>query len=225
MRMWKPRGACRVDGLPVPGALVAEDHCVWRVTMVSELHPAVDWPGARTHLVTLDPLTGSRARYSVETTRYSAWWTYPGRYPLCSCCSEPPPCRAELLEQSVQRELAAMRRFDAVDTCPACQIAVTPGQPAVTFPDNIQVPLGPPVTFHLTLRRCLRAAIDYERRWLAAGTHRRPLVVCQGTLHREHGGMWRCTAGPECLGHDTTHAVTVRNDTVHRSGDADDQHR
>lgn len=165
---WKPWGACRTDGVPSPGALVADEHRVWLVVDVVALPCESDCPGARTHRLILDAQTGTPLRREVETNAYGAWWTYPGRYPLCSCCGEPAPCRAQLLDQAAECELARMRCFEEPGVCPACHCPVAPGQESVTFPDNLDVPLGAPVTFHAEDGPCRRAALGYQRRWLAA---------------------------------------------------------
>jgi hypothetical protein len=193
-------------------ALVADEHCVWRVIAVAELAGgASGCPGSRTHQLVLESLTGQRVQRQVKTNRYSAWWTYSGRYPVCSCCGEPAPCRANLVEQVAECELSRMRRFEVRGVCPACGALVTGRQRGVTFPDNLEVPLGPPVTFHLTPRACRLAALDYEQRWLAGDAGRKPIVWCVGVLTPDTDGEWRCSSGRGCFGSQVRHVVTVRD--------------
>jgi hypothetical protein len=168
--LWKPWGAVRADGVPTLGALVADDHVVWEVASVVDLVPRADWPGTRTHRLGMESRTGPPVVRQATTGPYSAWWTYPGRFPVCSCCGEPAPCRVQLREDTVERELARMRRFETPGQCPACGEPVRKDQPAVRFPVNLEVPLGPPVTYHVGSTRCQLAAVDYQDAWL----HRYP---------------------------------------------------
>lgn len=170
MPLWKPWGATRTDGVPAIGTLLADGHVVWHVASVADLDHHKDWPGARTHELELESRTGAVVVRRVATGPYSAWWTYPGRFPVCSCCGEPSPCRRQLAEEAVERELARMRQFETPGVCPACGEAVLPGQLAVTFPANLEVPLGPPVTYHVGSARCRISAVDYQQAWL----HRYP---------------------------------------------------
>lgn len=182
--LWKPWGAVRVDGVPAAGSLVADDHTVWRVVEVVELDCDPDWPGARTHELVLQSLTGPRASRRVPTGPYSAWWAYADRYPVCSCCGEPPPCREQLADEAVERALDRMRRFELAGVCPACGQPVTARQRAATFPDNIEIPLGPPVTFHLAPAACRRAAAAYQRAWLACFPDRPEIAETTPLGHR-----------------------------------------
>lgn len=176
---WKPWGARRTDGLPVLGGLVAEDHVVWFVRAVTAIAPASELPGSRTHEVLLDARTGPAVSRTVATSRYGAWWTYPGRFPVCSCCGEPPPCRSQVAEDDAAEVIAVMHRFETAAVCPGCCRPVSRRQRTVTFPENVVVPLGPPVSFHLGAPRCRGAALDYERRWLEHHPGREPLLGSQ----------------------------------------------
>jgi len=163
---WKPWGAVRVDGLPQPGATVAFEHRVWRVVDVAAAAPAgggEDRPDAVTHGVLLRAVTGEDADLSVPVHCYCWWWTYSeGRFAVCSCCGEPPPCRAQLANTAAEAELARMRRFEQPGVCPACGGVVTEGERQARFELNLAVPLGPPVTFHLGNADCRREAEAYR---------------------------------------------------------------
>jgi hypothetical protein len=181
--MWTPWGAVRVDGVPIVGALLADVHAVWEVTDVVEIDSDGDWPGARTHVLSLASRTGPLAVRTVATGPYSAWWTYPGRFPMCSCCGEPWPCRACLAESDADRELSRTRCFETAGRCPGCGEPVERDQSQVTFPDNLEVPMGPPVTYHLGWTRCRIAAGEYQQAWLCRYPGTLPLFDewCAGT--------------------------------------------
>lgn len=169
---WKPWGAVRDDGLPEPGALVAWQHQVWIVKRVDAIEDAetAECPGALTHEVLLVARTGDRAERRVPVDWYCWWWIYPdGRFPVCSCCGEPPPCRAHLAHTTAEIELARMRRFERAGVCPACCTEVTATQRSKTFTTNLEVPLGPEVTFHIGPRECRREARVYEQRCASRG--------------------------------------------------------
>lgn len=165
--LWQPWGAVRVDGVPELGAWLAADHVVWHVVAVTEWPAHSEYPGAYTHELTAEALTGAPASRRVLAGPYGAWWTYRGRYPVCSCCGEPAPCRRTITDEAVEQLVTRMRRFEVAGVCPACGLPVSSGQPSVTFPDNVEVPLGPPVTFHLAPARCRREAAAYPRMSLA----------------------------------------------------------
>jgi heme/copper-type cytochrome/quinol oxidase subunit 2 len=165
---WKPWGAVRVDGLPQPGATVAFEHRVWEVVSVVPAPPAngdvEDRLDAMTHEVLLRARTGEDTELGVPVHGYCWWWTYPeARFPVCSCCGGPPPCQAQLANTAVETELARMRRFEQPGVCPACGGRVAEGRLAI-FEQNLAVPLGPPVTFHLDDPDCRRAAEAYRAR-------------------------------------------------------------
>lgn len=175
-----PCGAVRWDGVPAVGSLVAARHTVWRVGEVTELPEVggVELPGAATHEVVLTAVAGVDADCSraaamvVAVHRYVSWWLYPqGRFPVCVCCGGPPPCPREAAAARARSEAQRAWRFDTEGVCPACGLTVPPGQEAVVFAENVEVPLGPAVWFHAGSRRCLAAAEAYGRR--CAGSRRR----------------------------------------------------
>jgi hypothetical protein len=174
--LWKPWGARRVDGVPSVGMFVADEHVVWYVVEVVELCHEPAWPGARSHEVVLESRTGRAARRRLATSAYSAWWVYPGRFPVCSCCGGPPPCAAQLLDDAVEAEIVRMRRYEISGACPACGRYAGVARQTVTFPDNITVPMGPPVTFHVDTMMCRTAAVEYQRVWLTVHSGAAPLL-------------------------------------------------
>ena len=177
---WTPWGAVRRDGLPQVGALVAWAHQVWSVVRVLRTVPPSapeDIPGVSTHRVLLQAYTGVPGERWEDTHCYAWWWTYPdGHYPVCQGCGEPSPCREYVAAVTARCEMARMERFECPDRCPGCGAPVRCGEPTVTFPDNVYVPGGPPVTFHAARPDCVAEARCYEQRWLAGDTSRHPML-------------------------------------------------
>ena len=181
---WMPCGAVRWDGLPAVGWFVARGHAVWRVREVTGLPGTgvVELPGALTHEVALTPVAGVAAgcpeggSLVVAVHGYSWWWLYPqGRFPVCVCCGGPPPCPRESARARARAEAQWAWRFDTPRVCPACRLPVEAGHEAVVFAENVEVPSGPPVSFHAGPLRCRAAAQAYGRRCSApprrAGRH------------------------------------------------------
>lgn len=137
-----------------------------------------------------------------------------GRWPKCSCCGEPMPCRAELADRQVA---AAAARLDDLASrmagcCWACREPITSRQQAVTYDgDNLDLPGGPPVRFHLR-RQCWGSATAYENRWIVADRARQRILTypsCSGWLVVHHDGSSECrpsgssSPAQDCRGHET----------------------
>lgn len=231
---------------PIPGRLIAYHHAVWRVDAIRlpDLDgdaqqawldagmPDLDtWPG-RPYDVDVTWIGGHRPdalqpdhtkgaiHIPARRHQYIPWQHYPpsGRWPQCSCCGEPMPCRAELADRVVDAAAARVERYDAhlPGTCWACGDPVTSRQRRVTYPgDNVDHPTGPAPTFH-TRRSCRPAAGRYEERWLAADPRRERILTypaCDGILYVHADGTSECQPGrgplgafdaqpqPDCRGH------------------------
>ncbi len=109
------------------------------------------------------------------------WWIYPAtnRWPRCSCCGWPMPCRQDIIDARAAAEMADLNRHLAKlpGCCWGCTEPITSRQNTVTYPgDNLDLPGGPAVQFH-TRTHCAGAARDYERRWLAADLARDPVLT------------------------------------------------
>jgi hypothetical protein len=142
------------------------------------------------------------------------WMVYPptGRWPMCSCCGEPMPCRAELEDRLIAVANARVEAFSArlPGCCWACGEPITDRQRTVTYDgDNLDMPGAAPPVFH-TRNRCWAAAAEYERRWVAVSpSHERVLTypACSGVLVVHDGGTGECRAmrgkpsSPDCVGH------------------------
>jgi hypothetical protein len=220
---------------PTAGDLIAREHAVWRVTKVADLplsdndrelwleagmpDPAtwrdrpyrvhVEWvAGARPSWAPTDGPVQS-ASVSVPATRYSghSWNIYPasGRWPCCSCCGEPMPCRTELQDQEVARGLADVEKMATrlPGCCWACGEPITSRQKAVTYPgDNLDLPGGIEVRFH-TRSACRYSAKKYELRWISVDPRRERILTwpkCGGNLIVHADGSSECQSGPGPFG-------------------------
>lgn len=200
---WIPDRAHSVSRPPESGALVAFEHAVWRVvevrpvpedmwtdhdrTMLRNLRPA-HWATAESAVVVLRPVSNISGATACEEDRHlrhrwgRSWYVYPDEhFPLCSQCGEPTPCREVLAERAterlVERELARMARFENPGVCPACGEPVTGRQKSLTFAENVEIPGGPPVTFHVGRSACFNWAAGYEVCWAAADPSRRTTLT------------------------------------------------
>lgn len=139
------------------------------------------------------------------------WYVYDrGRWPQCSCCSEPMPCRAEIEDRKVHNALSKWDRMAGrvAGCCWFCEEPISHRQASVAYPgDNLDLPGGPSVAFH-TRRQCWYAATLYELRWLAGDPRRERILTwptCGASLIVHHDGSSQCAGGPnaapDCRGH------------------------
>ena len=239
---WQPLGTQSVYG-PPPIGLIAHQHGVWQVLSVVALERALwnrhdeqrwlsigmpspwllgPWlnspyrvevrhvGGANPHCVD----TGALTVHSTSQYR-NPWRAYPSaRWPACSCCGQPAPCVAELLDQQVDVELAHMERHAAKipGCCWACSEPISSRQRSVVYAGiNLDSPTGPEVRFH-TRRECARVAERYETRWRTEDSTRPRYLTwprCLGTLLTHQDRTQECGGDglDTCLGHTHTHAV------------------
>jgi len=225
---WCGDGTSRTHTPPEPGALIAHEHAVWRVIEITELSredwTEEDWTEAevterRDHggppmtIVVLRPVritsTDVRARdhdMHYRWPRHIGWDVYPDEhYPVCSACGEPTPCREKIGQRVGAREMERMERYEVAGVCPACREPVTARQRFLTFPDNVELPGGPPVTFHRR-KRCLYYAAQYETAWVAADPERRRATLsCPGHLVNHGNNTYDCTQLGDCSGPTARH--------------------
>lgn len=130
------------------------------------------------------------------------WDTYPDRrWPQCSCCGEPVPCRATERDEMVAAGSERMSRHMAVPAgaCWGCTEPITSRQKSVAYPgDNLDLPGGPEVRFH-TRGSCRRELLAYEERWLAVDPRRERIYTwprCVGMLTTHADGTSECHQGP-----------------------------
>ena len=134
-------------------------------------------------------------------------------YPVCSQCGDLQPCREQWVQRITDAAVERAARYEVAGICPACEEPVTHRQGAHRFPENLHVPLGPPVVFHAR-QKCLSGAIEYDRR-VAESTGREPRLSCTGHLTRHRDGIDECT-NPACPGAQVSHRSWAA--CVHLSG-------
>lgn len=235
-RPWQPLRAQGAYARPSVGALVALEHAVWRVADIRDLRmdapetaawsragmPAA-WDRRPADVVLhhvagalpgwLDDLSGWDRQAIVRhrpVHELHTWNSYPGgRWPQCSCCGEPMPCRAELQEKEISTGMRAVERWARVAAghCWACAQAITGRQKAVAYDgDNVDFPGGITPVFHLKMP-CRAEAVEYERRWVAADPTRVRILTwphCTGHLIVHFDGSSQCQGparAPGCAGH------------------------
>lgn len=221
---------------PEKGKLIAYRHAVWRVAKVETLPlsdadrevwlrhgmPDLDrWPD-RPYRVVVDWVGGAQPSWNrdgdmrkhgtitVPAGAYVWWRVYPSdRWPQCSCCGEPMPCRAELEDEQVTASLDRVAKMEAIPpgACWACAEPITTRQKSVAYPgDNLDLPGAHAPSFH-TRRSCLPDARDYEERWIAVDPRRERILTwpaCGGSLIVHGDGSSECFGGAvECRGHAT----------------------
>jgi hypothetical protein len=221
---WHPTGT-RPKAKPAAGALVAYEHQVWRVVSFTRRPPEL-WsdeacamvarygPHYEPHAIVLRQLDVSddpknRGRDLHLESRGYRWDVYPDEhYPVCASCMEPMPCRERTAERESKAAAERMGRFEMPGVCPACAKPVSSRQKSMTFPDNLEVPGGPPVTFHVGRYGCRGSAARYEERWVAADPGRRKAVLsCRGEVTRHGDGTYECTAPDDCPGPEARHGL------------------
>lgn len=135
------------------------------------------------------------------------WDVYPtsGRWPQCSCCGEPMPCRAEVQDVEVAAALVQVEKFAKrlPGCCWGCEEPITRRQRSVTYAgDNLDLPGGPEVRFH-TRDSCFHTACRYELRWIAIDPRRERVLTypkCPGILVVHGDGSSECRDGTAALG-------------------------
>jgi hypothetical protein len=217
-RRWYANGALPFQK-PKLGDVIAHDYAAWRVISLDPW-PVEKW--SERHREQVEAYGESYAPVvavlrPVEITSQDVrardydkhfivggsytWQVYPNEhYPVCATCHGPLPCRERVNEREVDQAVRQMRRHETAGVCPACGEVVTRRQRSLTFSENLEVPLGQPVTFHLR-GRCFYEAGEYEKRWVAADPeHRRCTLTCPGTVTNHSDNTYDCTQLDECPG-------------------------
>lgn len=246
-RYWLPRMARTAYDVPAPGSLIAREHGVWKISDVIDLPLSdadrdvwleagmpdlATWRG-RPQRIVVEWQAGARPKWAppegpvqrahvdlpAERFRSEDWHVYPppGRWPMCSCCGEPMPCRAELQDREVEAGLNDVEKFASrvPGSCWACGEPITGRQKSVHYSgENLDLPGGPALRFH-TRASCFGAAKNYELRWIAEDPRRERILTypkCAGMLIVHADGSSECQSGrtavgteavsdPECRGH------------------------
>lgn len=149
------------------GDLIAYDYRVWRVVEV-RMKPADLVKGGYDRNVVIEPLRGGKPVH-LSCGRMTWIYKYPSEhYPVCHTCGDLMPCREQVIEETVKAEAERMSRYEMPGVCPACREPVSQRQLRQTWPQNLVVPTGQPVTFHLR-KRCAEEAMRYDSLWRKDG--------------------------------------------------------
>ena len=223
---WCPSGVRPEPRVPEPGELLAYQHAVWRVIEVNpipeDLWSEQDHTNVRNahryperavprvvvvrpvHITTNDVRARDHDRH-LKHQKGTWWFIYPNEhYPVCATCGEPLPCRELAGMQAGQAAVERMTRYENPGVCPACQKIITRRQQSITFDENLELPGGPPVTFH-TRAACFGSAMRYEQRWARAAPGRRTRLSCPGHMVTHNDGTYECSSGDACSGPDVEH--------------------
>lgn len=247
MTRWYPLTAAPRYDRPQAGQLVALRHGVWLVERVERaewddadrdawlaagMPDEGTWPQAPVVLhvrhvggakpaVLGDRDTGS---ITVRAADRAMWNVYPGaRWPRCSCCGEPMPCRAEVEEREVAAGLSRVAELEQVlpGCCWSCREPISSRQDSVAYDGaNLLLPGREPPVFH-TRRRCRPDAEGYERRWLAEDPRRERVLTyprCGGILVVHADGSSECVAGAKPLGGEAETRPDCRGHLTHDHG-------
>jgi hypothetical protein len=98
-----------------------------------------------------------------------------------------------------------MSLFETPGVCPACSEPITLRQKSVTFEDNIEIPGGPPLTYHAGRSGCRASAAQYEQRWVKADPNRRTILTCPGHVINHGDGTYECSELTDCRGPAVSH--------------------
>lgn len=154
------------------------------------------------HITGDDPRSRDRdVSVAAGGRRPNTWDVYRHEhYAVCARCAEPLPCREQMAERLSAAAAKKLSRYELAGVCPACEEPVTARQRSLTWPENLEVPGGPPVTFH-DRSGCRNSAADYEERWVAADPQRRaPTLTCTGHVTNHADGTYNCTEDAACPG-------------------------
>lgn len=239
---WRPLGTVRSDSVPDPGQIIAWRHEAWRVVTVNRVHEA-DWTADQRIAVKSvkpeyqdcriprvmivrparfvsngDPVRDRNAQLSLSAnSRWGEWQVYPSdHYPVCVGCGEPMPCRAEMARSLGEKADKDAARYEIPGVCPSCQETVTPRQKVHTFGENLRIPLGPPVTFHVGRGECRYDAVKYEQELAKSDPSYLHVLSCPGFLTQhpydpyDRAGFAQCTESEGCGGPKMPHAGVIQ---------------
>lgn len=219
---WSPFGARYWSKPPEPGMILAIQHEVYRVM---EVNPAPEdlWEEGELEMVVRGyhppcHVVCRPIKVTKDTRDHDVHYRWGGKhcwtlhifpdehYPICASCGEPVPCREKWADMVVAHDEKIAESFSVPRRCPACSKPVTAKQEAVTFEENLYIPLGPPVTFHAGRMECIDSAAAYEKRWAKLDPANRPLrLSCPGVMTVHNDGTYECQRGAECPGPHAVH--------------------
>jgi hypothetical protein len=161
---------------PPEGRLIAHNDRVYRV--VSVTGPSSDDGHGLWHW-TLRPEHHPGPDEHFESDKQRSWRVLPAHHAVCAECGEPVPCR-RLREQwaAIHAARHAKELMSIPEgACWSCRELITSRQASIAFPgENLFMPAGPTVTFHIGRMECRRSAMDYQEKWIAEDSARKPLL-------------------------------------------------
>jgi hypothetical protein len=160
-------------------------------------------------------------RLALWATRSDGWFILYEHHAVCASCGELAPCREYIAARDQDYAAAKAREKMERDLnilpgcCWSCGEVITQRQKHISFEgENVDLPGGPPVHFHLR-EKCQGEARTYEKRWAALDPRRRLRLSCLGKVIYHVDGF-ECTEGALCSGEDAYHLCMGD----HRYGDS-----
>lgn len=240
---WWPHGTRTSYQPPTVGEHIAWEHAAWRVVEVRPI-PEDLWTDedrdavarrrashhdqARPVSIVVRPFRlgdDVKDRNKDVHLRHRSgvqWEIYPdAHFPVCAVCHEPLPCREKFGERIAGEAMKRLSRYETAGVCPSCGEVVSARQKCRTFSENLKIPGGPQVTFHVGRYGCRCSAAEYEKQWVAADPKRRKATLsCTGHVTNHGDGTYDCTALNECPGAWAIHQshAACRCRTCHANG-------
>lgn len=243
---WTPLQTQSTLGRPDAGDVIAYEHAAWEITAVNDAAPTDSerdkwveegmpdpWHnrpyiahlrhlgGVLPNWATADAVPTAQVRVGPGRSR---WARYRGsRWPMCSCCGEPMPCRAEVEDREVTKSLREVEKFARIPAgaCWACAEPISRRQRSVAYDgDNLDLPGAQSPRFHIR-GKCGHWAESYERRWIAVDPRRERLLTypqCGGILVTHGDGSTECVSGPGIIGQDMVGEPDCRGHLTHDHG-------
>lgn len=161
---------------PPEGRLIVHDDRVYRVLSVS---PPVSEDGQGLWHWTLRPEHHTGNDEHFEGSDRTDWRVLPAHHAVCAECLEPVPCRRLREQWAAIHAARRARNLMSIPegACWSCREMTTIRQSTMVFPgENLFVPAGPAVTFHIGRMECRRSAMEYQEKWIAGDPTREPLL-------------------------------------------------
>lgn len=161
---------------PPEGRLIAHNNRVYRVASVA---PPSNEDGHGLWHWTLRPEHPAGPDEHFEGTQPRTWRVLPTHHAICAECGEPVPCRRLREQWAATRAARRARALMSIPegACWSCRELITSRQSTAAFPgENLLMPAGPTVTFHIGRQECRTSAMEYQEKWIAADPGREALI-------------------------------------------------
>lgn len=154
--------------------------------------------------------------WKARPTNSNLWFVLGDHYSVCASCGELSPCREYVASRN--RDYVANKANEKLERdlqilpgcCWACGEVITQRQKSISLEgENVDLPGGPPVHFHLR-EKCRYDAREYEKRWAALDPRRRLTLSCPGKVIYHVDGM-ECSEDPLCPGEEAYHCSGMSN--------------